>query len=104
MERKDNFVDWAGVSAESAMSSCSHVDVVWSGCCSICAAGTALGVLAFTSHIRAMSCRLSQLVKGLAARTVQLPNGESAACKIMLFSALYTFVSRHVINVFKSVI
>ncbi len=43
------------------------------------------------SKIRAVSFQLSQLAKGLAARIVQLPNGESAACKIRLKSCCVAF-------------
>ena len=51
------------------------------------------GPCALTSHIRAMSCQLSQLAKGLAACTAHWPNGASAAWIIACVSVRFWYVA-----------
>ena len=78
MEKRNTFVDWAGVSARAAMSSCWHAAAECSCRCGICAVDTASVRIAFTNCIRAMSRQVSHLAIFSAASLTNLYSGKVA--------------------------
>ena len=85
MEKRDNFVDWEGMSAGAAMSSCWHADAECSCCCGICAAAS--GRMVFAICIRAMSRQVSHLATSSAASLINSYSGKTPTC-VMLCSAV----------------
>ena len=80
MEKRDNFVDWVGVSAAAAVSSCWHADAECSCCCGICAAAS--GRMVFAICIRAMSRQVSHWAKFCVALAANSFSGATAFCKM----------------------